>query len=479
MKNVLLQTFVVVVFTAGAVLFTNGGDRVYAYSQSLDNITSGSAVTCGLQFLGAGVSASLSSLTIKVVNDGGGNVPVNNGAFQIVEYDTSAYTCVYPCSLNKRSPDSFAVTPSARYSGGNITSGSGVVTIRAVWTNTSMTPDHYYTVGYTGTNAGNNLKIVGTDVDVYAGGVFRYSTGDGGNYCRVDQPQTYSHTGLLADMYFSIDDAVEPTTILSGTEPADLTDQTIKLDLAGTMQVAEHQRLDILAWSECSRSGYASYKSITPDATIQFFSNDCQTETIDKGSGYYTGAGWCFSPYNPAWTATGIKVPFPNNYTCQYPISYNLYSWDSDHNRYILTASGDITVLSPITSGSGASANCDGLGTAEYIACKIKTTLTDVFGFNNIDTSTVNVLSDELKTKAPFAYGMAVFNFNMSAPLSSTSLPALSLVFATSSPTYNWTGGGVGIDSAFTTIRTALSIFLWVFLVSYIVLRIRSFSEKL
>jgi len=468
-----------IVLAVSAILLANGSNRVYAYSQSLTDTVTSSAVNCGLQFLGTGISAPLQSITIKVINTGG-NIPVNVTSFRIVEYDDSSYTCSYPCNLNKRSPDSFTVDPPARYSGGDITSGSGIVTIRATWNTGNLTPNHYYTIGYTANNMGDTLKIVGTSGNPYSGGTFRYSLGDGGNYCRVDMPQTYTTTGMLGDMYFSVDDAVEPSVIATGSQPADLTDQTIKFDLAGTMPVGSSQRLDILGWSQCTKSGYASYHSITPDAHISFYSTgngSCLTETQDNGGGYYNGAGWCYSPYNANWTATGIKFPFPNNgYTCTYPITYNLLTYAN--GSWSLTQSGDITTIGNITSGSGAGQDCSGLDTGSYIVCKLKGVFSDAFGFQNIDTSEIGILGDQLKSKAPFAYAMSVFAFDTSAPAVSTSAPSLTFVFATSAPTYTWVPDA-GIDTFLTGIRSVLSVLLWTMLVAYIVLRIRSVSEKL
>jgi hypothetical protein len=475
-----LKKCVGIIFAFSVILLANGTNRVYAYSQSLENITSGSYVNCGIQLLGTGIDTDLHSVTIKVYNNTGGNVPVNGWSLQIYEYDDSTYTCTYPCTLNQRSPDSWTTIPSDRRSGDNVTSGSDPFYIRAVWNTGTLHPNKYYIIGYKANNSGNRLKIVGTDTNAWAGGEFRWHY-DQNNYCRVDQPKTFSETGNgLQDMFFSINDAVNPTVILSGSQPPDLTDQTIKLNLSGTMPVGSQQRLDILGWSYCTKTGYASYHSTTPDAHITFYSTGngtCLTSTEDKGGGYYNGAGWCYSPYNSTWSATGIKFPYPNDgYTCQYPISYNLLTYQN--GNWTLTETGDITTLSTIPSGSGAGTDCSGLDTGSYIVCKLKTLFSDAFGFQNIDTSIIGVLTDQLNAKAPFAYAMSVFAFDTTAPLTSTSAPALTFVFATSAPSYTWQPDA-GTDTVLTAIRSVLSVLLWGLLVAYIVLRVRSFSEKL
>jgi len=474
-------------FAFSAILLINGVGRVYAFDkgQAIGNTSSGSAYNALLQGIGAGDDDSeFETLEFKVLQDSGGDTPVNAGSFKVYELGTD-YKSTYPAPAIY--PSSITCSPSDRCTGSpisNMTSGSDPVYVTAHFNaGNFLQSDHKYIIGYTANNFANRLKLYGSSGNVLDEGSCYYD--DSTSYGRVDvygdHSAYYSNKCAgVEDIYFSFNGYFPPSVIQSGSAVPNPLDQTATINLEGTMPVDSSQRLDILVWSYCTKTGYASYHSTTPDAHIEFYSNDCQTETTDRGNGYYYGQGWCYDPYDTYWYADSIKVPFPTDgYTCEYPVSYNLY--ELKDGRWDIIETGDIGTIGAITSGSSPDEPAPSDPIA-WLAWKIKQILIDIFGFKNVDLSRVSILKDQLEQRAPFAYGMAVFAFDTTSPITSTSTPALTMAFAningSSMPSYTW-NGNAGTDTMLTSVRSVVSILLWCGLVAYIVLRIRSVSEKL
>jgi hypothetical protein len=477
-----------IIFTFGIILLTNGMDRVYAYDrgQSIGNVSSGSAYNALLQGIGVGDGDSeFDTIEYKVLQDSGSTTPVNAGSFRVWELGLD-YKSTYPAPYIY--PSSITCNPSNRCTGSPInaiTSGSDPVYVTAHFSaGNHLQVDHKYVIGFTANNAGNKVHLYGSSGDVLDGSCYYEDTG---NMLRVDDYGDHdafyvNKCAGVEDIYFSINGYLPPSVIQSGSAIANPLDQSALINLQGTMPVSSSQRLDILVWSSCTKSGYASYHSTTPDAHIEFYSDDCKTETIDRGNGYYYGVGWCYDPLDNSWSADGIEVPFPTDgYTCEYPVTFNLYEWSTSTRRYELIESGDIGTIGAITSGSSPT-EPEPTDPIAWLAWKVKQILLEVFGFAGVDVGRIGILQDQLELHAPFAYGMAIFNFDTTAPLSSTSTPSLTLAFApingTSSPSFTW-NGNAGVDTMLTSVRSVVSILLWCGLVAYIVLRVRSFSEKL
>lgn len=480
-KNV-FKPAIAILFVACLCLYGRR-DRVYAYSQNISTVVSGSSVDCGLQLLGTGLSGNIDTLSIKVINDTSGGISVN-APLRIVEYNDINYTCTYPCYSNIISASSFTYDPPARYSGGSITAGSqNPVTITANFSGKSFNPTKFYTAGYMASNFGNRLKIAGVDFDNWVYGMFRFDRT--ASYCRVDNPQAYSTAGSvigLYDMYFSTDgDMGTPYLLTPTSESVDTLNHQVRVDLAGDFLIAGSNYLGIVkASSICTSSaGLPTIQHNFADATIRIYAKDCATSTRDLGSGYYFGQDYCYSPQHTGWQARSVALPYPDGYQCVVDYSYCLYNDETSYNAVVCGDLGTFQLGNP--TATIPAPTCDTLDVGcwiRWLGWKIGDTFYNLFSFNGIDNSQFSSISSSLDGKIPFAYARAVYLSNWSAPITAgTAIPSLTFNFI-GSTSVQWIPDSLA-TGFFGSIRPIIVVALWVGLVVYVVVRVRGLVQNL
>ena len=473
--------FCAIIFVVLCVLLDNR--NALAYTQNISAITSGSSVDCGIQLLGTGLSGNIDTLSIKVINDTSGGIPVDV-PIRIVQYNDINYTCTYPCTANIISASSFTYDPPSRYSGGDITAGSQEpVTITAHFSGKTFNPTKFYTAGYMASNYGNRLKILGVNFDNWVYGMFRWDRT--ASYCRIDNPQAYTSAGTLLglyDMYFAFNsDLGTPYLLPPTSESVDTLNHTVRANLSGDFLIAGSNYLGVVKASGIctSSAGLPTIHHDYADATIRIYARDCATSTRDLGSGYYFGQDYCYSPQHTGWQARNVSLPYSDGYSCVYDYSYCLYNDETSYNAVVCGSLGTYELGNP--TASIPAPTCDTLDVGcwiRWLGWKIGDTFTTLFSFNGVDASQFTILKDNINTHVPFAYATTIFNSDWSSPVTSgTAMPSLAFTFATGG-SYNWIPDGA-ISNVLGTVRPVVSIVLWLGLVAYIVFRVRELSHSL
>lgn len=465
-----LGCFVVLNLVCGTNAFA------YTHAQGIKTAISSSAVDSALQSIGSGENNALTTLTIAVVNDSGSNVAITSGAFRVYYVDPLTEKSTYPAP--HLDPDSIACNPSDRCTGSPInaiTSGTGVVLITATFTGKTLSSSYHYLIGYTAGNYGYLLKVVGSSSDVTTGSCY-YD-----NSMSYNRPDDYGdHDAYfinkcpnVEDLYFIINGAVPPPTmIVSGSGTLDTLNNTLTFDMSGDLYVVEsnyYAKIDI--FSNCTRSGYASYVSQSPDVEIYAYGNECLTSTQNKGGGFYHAYEYCANTDTTTWKADEITLPHPANYSCDYPVTYCIYS-TAPYQTPTIVSCGTLETISPDVSPT------DTTCTTFDVGCQIKKVMTDLFSFAGVNMGDITLASSELNARVPFAYTSAVFGMDWNSPTTSgTTPPTLAFAFATGG-SYVYTPN-VTLTNALNLIRPVIEVALWLMLVIYFITRVRSFAQSL
>jgi hypothetical protein len=276
---------------------------VFATSQTTNNVKT-TARNCHVQELGTGLSGSLDTLMIKIYNDSGGAIGANTSPntgnnLSIWEYSGSGY--LDHQLTNRISPFSTTISPSSRYSSGNITSDTSPTNVVS-WTNNytgkTFDPSKYYAIVFKASNGGNRLKTGASSTNTYTNGAYGYD--DDSDYCNWGYdllPQLSTESGVN-DMYFTINGEIGlPDIITSGTGAVDPFTSSQIVSFSGDLkQVATGYYADVQIWSECTKTGHASVNSDTPVIHIRVDSATCATTTRKISESEYTGYKYCASP---------------------------------------------------------------------------------------------------------------------------------------------------------------------------------------
>jgi hypothetical protein len=115
-----------------------------------------------------------------------------------------------------------------------------------------------------------------------------------------------------------------------------------------------------------------------------------------------------------------------------------------------------------------------------WLGWKIQQTLYSLFNFGLVDTSAFADFQENLNTRVPFAYASAIFLTDwQTITTSGTAPPTLNFVFASSEVGSFLYVPDISVGSTLSVIRPVFVIFLWLILLIYIILRVRSLVTHL
>lgn len=256
---------------------------------------------------------------------------------------------------------------------------------------------------------------------------------------------------------------------------ASVSGQIVWLNLQGdtaTSSATMDCRIDIL--ERCTRSGYAGWTSQTSVAKIKL-SPSYTAPTRNLGGGVFTGYGWGNPTTDSTWQADNVEVPYNAGYSCDYPmaqicydrntnevISYKNYSTDP---QFVATPSAGLT--------STTFTEPEPTNPLSWIVWKIQQIFWGIFGVHeDFNYQVYEELKSNFESKAPFAYAVALFDMDLSAPTVATAAPTITLSFvhtlAPSFPDSVAVSAPTELVTLLSYTRPVLTMLLWLLFIAYL-----------
>lgn len=270
------------------------------------------------------------------------------------------------------------------------------------------------------------------------------------------------------------------------------------LNLSGdTTTRSAQMTCNVQLFERCTRSGYASFDSDSPVAQIKLIGSSTATSTKDLGQGYYEGY-WSDASAT-TWNANNVGVPLRTSYNCDYPMVLQCTqrecttTWIDGEPHQVC---GDTIVVKEKQSVSTNSIFYDATFVATPSAtqntqggiepdcnnelfCWLKNGIVNgIAGLflpsHELNTLYVSEFKSNIQKRAPISYAVQIFSFDLSAPTSNTSLPAIA--FATGDvngiTNYDWVPPDF-MAGTITTLRNVLKIVVWLCFVTYLFFLVR------
>lgn len=266
------------------------------------------------------------------------------------------------------------------------------------------------------------------------------------------------------------------SSITLGNSEASPSGQFLNLDLTGeTATVSSNMNCAIRLLQYCSKSGYAMYKSDSSVATIFLDSQYTGTETIDIGGGFYKAFDWGGS--DNTWVANNIHVPYMPGWSCTYPYSISCVVDGTEVYYDDYTNNSSLIIEPPTNIMSQEFTEPEPDNPLAWVIWKIRQMLFDAFvphfSYSNL---AYQMLMDNVQSKAPFAYAVALFNMDFTVASSSATPPTITIPMTASHGLLEdivWTAPQSLIDFL-AIIKNVITILLWLLFLLYLFVRIKS-----
>lgn len=249
--------------------------------------------------------------------------------------------------------------------------------------------------------------------------------------------------------------------------------QYVSYDLSGSTSTSSATMKCTLSFHEsCVTETGISWNPSQAIATILLDGASSQSGTIDLGGGVYKGYNWGFN--DNTWIADDVRFPYHPKHACDYPMD----TLCTDGDQVIIDIKNSGQFSAPIGLMGESYTEPEPTSPLAWVVWKAKQTLTELFiPHEDIITQQKTYLYQLISTKAPIAYVQSALALDWSSGQMSTSTPTIHIALASNAngiiPDINWTAPEF-FKGTMSTLRTGLSIVLWMSFVLYIVIKLRT-----